>query len=182
VSDRTTAIRVADNGVQRVTIAPSAANAASAVPGVEIVDNPRLAVAEVTADQLAGLVVARNATLDQLAVFATEIAGRLEVTGNPGLAAFDPTQLARIGGAIEISDNPALPVIALPALPAAGDIHIARNAALGRVGLAALTHAATIAIDDNPSLPSCAVAAVFAHVEASSLEQNGNDDAAMCRR
>jgi hypothetical protein len=184
-SDRTTAIRVADNGVQHVTIAPSAAttaNAAGVVPSVEILDNPRLAVAEVTADQLAGLVVARNPALEQLAVFATEIAGRLEVTGNPALTAFDPSQLTRIAGAIEISDNAALPVIALPALPAAGDIHIARNAALGRVGLAALTQADTIAIDDNPWLPSCAVAALFAHVEASSLEQNGNDDAAVCRR
>lgn len=124
-----------------------------------------------------------NSLLTQVAwAQLAHVGGALAISRNPQLTEFDPTQLAQIGGAIEITDNVALPVIALPALPAAGDIHIARNATLGRIGLAALTQAATIAIDDNPWLPSCAVAAVFAHIEASSLEQMGNDDAAMCRR
>jgi len=110
-----------------------------------------------------------------------QVGGALEISRNPQLTGFDPAQLAWIGGALAITDNVALAVIALPALPAAGDIHIAGNATLGRIELAALTQATTIAIDDNPWLPSCAVEALFAHVEASSLEQMGNDDAAVCR-
>jgi len=174
--------------------------------GLELVDNPALtsalfcqqaviggdvrvegnpALRSVQSLLLAGAVHGSVTIRDNPAMVATlagprTIDGGLEISGNAALTGLGFEALERVGGAITIRNNAALPTIALGALAGTADVAIEDNAAVAHLTLPRLVLANAVGVRRNPHLPSCEVAAVFAHVQADSLDQSDNDDAASC--
>ena len=111
-----------------------------------------------------------------------QIDGRLTITDHAAMTDLSLPDLAQVGGPIFVSGNASLTTVSLPALADVNhELTISSNPKLASLAFDALTHASIFTVRDNPKLPTCAVLALFAHVDGEQF-QSGNDDAATCAR
>jgi hypothetical protein len=110
--------------------------------------------------------------------FVTLVGANLVLQNLPNLVDLGLDNLERVGALLEVDGLLALQTIALPALVHASDILVTGNPELGHLGLPALASANMI-VADNRHLPACQVAALFARVTGTHLQER-NDETTTC--
>jgi hypothetical protein len=118
----------------------------------DLVIGPTVAVDQVSLGALrevGGTIrVVGNGLLQRLHLPALERAGRIDIDGNPALAAIALPRLREVGGALRITDNAALEIVDASALAViARELVIASDPALTLLDAPALQRAGAVQID-----------------------------------
>lgn len=117
-------------------------------------------------------------------VAALSIGGAVEITNNPALetATVDYAQSTgpHAAAQIDIVNNAALKNFSASALTSAGTVSIAQNPALTGFGLSTLLSAEKIEVTDNAALPVCQILALFTQIASPSESQSGNKEDGAC--